>query len=78
MTNNSLIAYYYILAAKTFAMEIYQFFKTDTHAKKNQLLVKFILLSEEAAVNGIKTPKVRAWYYNKDDKYLGTDSLVEE
>jgi hypothetical protein len=40
--------------------------------------VKFILLSEEAAVNGIKTPKVRAWYYNKDDKYLGTDSLVEE
>ena len=25
----------------------------------------------------IKMPKNRAWYYNKDDGYLGTDSLKQ-
>ena len=28
-------------------------------------------------VNNIKIPKVRAWYYNKEDVYLATDKLVE-
>jgi len=36
------------------------------------------LLTEEAIVNGIKMPKIRAWYYNKDDKYLGTDTVVDK
>ncbi|MDG1661471.1 MAG: DUF6503 family protein, partial [Winogradskyella sp.] len=30
---------------------------------------------DEETVSGIKMPKIRAWYYNKDDKYLGTDTL---
>ena len=63
---------------KTYAMEIYQFFKTDEHGKEKPDSGEYILLSEEVVVNGIKMPKVRAWYYNKDDKYLGTDTLVEE
>ena len=36
------------------------------------------MLSEETLLNGIKIPKVRAWYYNKADKYLGTDTLIED
>jgi hypothetical protein len=78
MTNNSLIACYYILAAKTYAMEVYQFFKIDDSGKEKPDSGEYILLSEEALVSGIKMPKVRAWYYNKDDAYLGTDTLTEE
>jgi hypothetical protein len=77
ITNNSLIAYYYILATKSYAMEVYQFFKTDDSGKEKPATGEYILLSEEALVSGVKTPKVRAWYYNKGDGYLGTDSLVE-
>ena len=54
----------------TYAMEVYQFLK---NSKPNS--GEYILLTDIATVNGIKMPKNRAWYYNKDDKYLGTDIL---
>ncbi|MFP4844271.1 DUF6503 family protein [Winogradskyella sp. PE311] len=69
--------WYFYFNPKTYAMEIYQFFKTDEDGKEKSDTGEYILLSEETTVNGIKMPKVRAWYYNKDDKYLGTDTLVE-
>ena len=59
-------------------MEIYQFFKTDENGKEKPDSGEYILLTEEAIVNGIKMPKIRAWYYNKDDKYLGTDTVVDK
>lgn len=58
---------------ESYAMEVYQFFKGDD-VKTGE----YILLSGEMVVNGIKMPKDRAWYYNKDDGYLGTDKLVEK
>lgn len=70
--------WYFYFNPKTYAMEIYQFFKTDDNGKVKPDSGEYILLSEEAVVNGIKMPKVRAWYYNKADKYLGTDTLVED
>jgi hypothetical protein len=70
--------WYFYFDPKTYAMEIYQFFKTDANGEEKPDSGEYILLSEEAVVNGIKMPKVRAWYYNKDDGYLGTDSLVED
>jgi hypothetical protein len=69
--------WYFYFNPKTYAMEIYQFFKTDDNGKEKPDSGEYILLSEEAVVNDIKMPKVRAWYYNKDDRYLGTDTLVE-
>ena len=69
--------WYFYFNPKTYAMEIYQFFKTDEHGKEKPDSGEYILLSEETLLNGIKIPKVRAWYYNKADKYLGTDTLVE-
>lgn len=39
---------------------------------------EYILLTEEESINNIIMPKNRAWYYNKDDKYLGTDILKKE
>ena len=58
----------------TYAMEVYQFFKGHPNGAGKDT-GEYILLSEESTVNGIKLPKVRAWYYNKDDTYLGTDTL---
>ena len=70
--------WYFYFNPKSYAMEIYQFFKTDENGKEKPDSGEYILLSEEAVINGIKIPKVRAWYYNKDDKYLGTDTLIEK
>ncbi|MDP5081874.1 MAG: DUF6503 family protein, partial [Winogradskyella sp.] len=67
--------WYFYFNPSTYAMEIYQFFKTDTKGNEIPDTGEYIILSEETVVNGIKMPKVRAWYYNKDDAYLGTDVL---
>ena len=52
-------------------MEVYQFYHEE---EKND--GEFILLSGLETVNEIKMPKKRAWYYNKGEKYLGTDILT--
>lgn len=59
----------------TYAMEIYQFFKGDPEGAGKDT-GEFILLTEESIIGGIKMPKNRAWYYNKQQKYLGTDFLL--
>ncbi len=68
--------WFFYFDPETYAMEIYQFFRTDEQGNKKPDTGEYILLTEEATINGIKMPRVRAWYYNKDDKYLGTDTLV--
>lgn len=64
--------WYFYFDPKTYAMEVYQFFHDES---KND--GEYILLTGEEEVSGIKMPKTRAWYYNKDDKYLGTDVLTK-
>lgn len=61
--------WYFYFNPKTYAMEVYQFFK---EAKDSG---EYILLTDEEIINGIKMPKNRAWYYNKNNGYLGTDML---
>jgi len=56
----------------TYAMEVYQFFKSD-----DETTGEYILLTDEVTINDIKVPKDRAWYYNKDNGYLGTDRLLK-
>ena len=62
--------WYFYFDPTTYAMEVYQFYHEE---EKND--GEFILLSGLETVNGIKLPKERAWYYNKESKYLGTDFL---
>lgn len=62
--------WYFYFNPKTYAMEIYQFFHDE--AKNDG---EYILLTGEETINEIKIPKNRAWYMNKDDKFLGTDIL---
>ncbi|MBU3011611.1 hypothetical protein KO506_09370 [Polaribacter vadi] len=61
--------WYFYFNPDTYAMEVYQFFK---EAKDSG---EYILLSGLETINQVKMPKIRAWYYNKDNKYLGTDIL---
>ena len=63
--------WYFYFDPSTYAMEVYQFYHEE---EKND--GEFILLSGIEIVNGIKMPKKRAWYYNKGEKYLGTDFLT--
>lgn len=67
--------WYFYFNPITYAMEIYQFFRTDENDNLKIDSGEYIMLSEEVIINAIKIPKIRAWYYNKDDKYLGTDIL---
>ena len=66
--------WYFYFDPKTYAMEAYQFYKTN-----NGSILKdsgeYILLSELTTINKVKFPKVRAWYYNNCGEYLGTDVL---
>lgn len=62
--------WYFYFNPITYAMEVYQFFKNES---KND--GEYILLTQEVIINDIKMPKKRAWYYNKNNDYLGTDIL---
>ena len=64
--------WYFYFDPGTYAMEVYQFFHDESINDG-----EYILLSELQNVSNIKMPKVRAWYYNKDDKHLGTDTLMD-
>ena len=63
--------WYFYFNPQTYAMEVYQFFKATKDSGE------YILLSGLETINEIKMPKIRAWYYNKDNKYLGTDILSQ-
>ncbi|MEB8346442.1 DUF6503 family protein [Flavobacteriaceae bacterium KMM 6898] len=65
--------WYFYFDPSTYAMEVYQFFHDES---KND--GEYILLTGEETINEIKMPKTRAWYYNKDNKYLGTDILSKK
>ncbi|WP_439128552.1 DUF6503 family protein [Polaribacter sp.] len=61
--------WYFYFNPKNYAMEVYQFFKETKDSGE------YIVLSGLEMINEIKMPKNRAWYYNKDNVYLGTDIL---
>ncbi|MFD2100377.1 DUF6503 family protein [Flagellimonas iocasae] len=64
--------WYFYFDPETYAMEVYQFYHDES---KND--GEYILLEGLEEINGIKMPKSRAWYLNKDNKYLGTDILTK-
>lgn len=64
--------WYFYFDPKTFAMEVYQFFKAEKDSGE------YVLLSGLETINGVKMPKERAWYYNKNEAYLGTDILSKK
>jgi len=62
--------WYFYINPDTYALEVYQFYH-DEQANDGE----YIILTEEIDYRGMKIPKVRKWYMNADDKYLGADIL---
>lgn len=65
--------WYFYFDPETYALEVYQFYHDE---EKND--GEYILLSGLETINGIKIPKKRDWYYNKNEQYLGTDLLKKK
>lgn len=62
--------WYFYFDPTTHALEAYQFFHDES---KND--GEYILFEELKETQGIKIPRIRKWYYNKDEKFLATDIL---
>lgn len=62
----------FYLDPNTAALEGYRFYY---EGKPNE--GELIMLNDVLDVDGIKIPKVRKWYLNKDNSYLGTDNLLK-
>lgn len=68
--------WFFYFNPSSYALEGYQFFKTDSNGSLITTSGEYILFEGQAVINNIKMPKIRKWYYNKNDKYLGTDTLT--
>lgn len=64
--------WYFYFNPETYGMEAYQFYHDES---KND--GEYITLSEIIDFQGIKIPKTRSWYINKDDAFLATDDLIK-
>ena len=63
--------WFFYFEPETFAMKAYRF----NHGEPTS--GEYILLEEEEIVEGIRMPKVRKWYWNKNKEYIGTDTLIK-
>lgn len=63
--------WYFYINPSTYEMAAYQFFHDES---KND--GEYITLEGMVEVEGIKIPKLRTWYTNKEDKLLGVDNIA--
>ncbi len=63
--------WFFYLNPENYALQGYRF----NHGEPGS--GEYIMLEQEVTVDGIKMPKIRKWYFNKDNKYLGTDVLLK-
>jgi hypothetical protein len=61
----------FYLHPETYAMKAYRFNHGDPESGE------YILLEQEENVGGIRMPKIRKWYWNKNNEYIGTDTLIK-
>lgn len=64
--------WYFYFKKSNYALHAYKFYH-DESANDGE----YITLEGEEIFSKIKFPKTRKWYYNKDDKFLGTDMLLK-
>lgn len=65
--------WYFYFNQENYALEAYQFYHDES-----KLDGEYILFTGLETINGIKMPKKRDWYYNKNQQYLGTDLLKKK
>ncbi len=64
------------LNPRSYRMEVYQFFDTDTNGQILPESGEYVLLDGEFFIGGMNIPETRSWYTNADDEFLGTDVLI--
>ena len=62
--------WYFYFNPETYAMEGYRFYHDEALNDG-----EYILLEELVEFEGMKIPKIRTWFMNKDDKQIGRDVL---
>lgn len=65
--------WYFYFDKTTFALIGYKFFHDESKNDGEYITFEGEIHSE---ATGMRLPKVRAWYYNADDKHLATDDIV--
>lgn len=65
--------WYFYFDTKNYALRGYKFHRDES---KND--GEYITLEGEEKIRNMKLPKIRKWYYNKGNKYLGTDKLLNQ
>ena len=63
--------WYFYFHPQTYALIGYRFYHDES---KND--GEYITLEDEVVVKGIRLPRDRKWYFNIDDKFLGTDYIL--
>ncbi|WP_162056285.1 DUF6503 family protein [Pontibacter pamirensis] len=63
--------WFFYLNPESHAMEAYRFNHGEPESGE------YILLEEEVMVDGIRMPKVRKWHWNKNNAYIGTDTIIK-
>lgn len=64
--------WFFYINPNTYAMDAYQFYHDDINGKG-----EYITLEGIVEIDGIKIPKLRKWYTNKEDKFLGKDEILK-
>lgn len=64
--------WYFYLAPETAALVGYRFYHDEAAGDG-----EFIVLEDEIRAGGLRLPKVRHWYVNRDGTYLATDTVQE-
>ena len=62
----------FYLDPRTYALQAYRFYHNRTPNDG-----EYVTLDQMLTVEGIKLPKERKWYLNKDESYLATDMLLK-
>ncbi|MCY3678961.1 MAG: hypothetical protein F4Z31_19505 [Gemmatimonadetes bacterium] len=65
--------WYFYFDPSTYRMIGYRFYHDEAAGDG-----EYILLSGEREVRGMRIPVERRWFTNADDRYLGTDTLVDD
>lgn len=64
--------WYFYFNPNTYALEGYRFFHDESINDGEYILVEGLEIQ-----NGMRIPKHRTWYTNQENKWLGTDRLIE-
>ncbi|WP_426061410.1 DUF6503 family protein [Hymenobacter sp. B1770] len=62
----------FYLDPRRYALRAYRFYQ-----QKEPNDGEYVVLDQELVVSGVKLPKERKWYLNKDEAYLATDVLLK-